>query len=365
MGVSKEVIQYDLNGIEVRRFKSAIEAANFNNVNKYVICKRIKSGEVYKGFVYKYSGNNNKIDYNHPDLEFKCPYCERHFSTYNGLCKHVIKEKAHGIISKEQLLTDYKYNGERPTCACGCGEYTSIVYEGGAHFADYVMGHHSRVNNNWGHNKVAIEKSAETRREQYKSGERIQWNKGKTWDDTYTEEEQERLLKSLQSQERRRKIRMKLIGKEKSPEHKKSLKKSFNRDEYKKIKQLQMIKRLSEGTFSVSSQIELEFIENCIKPLGIEFKRQYYIKEISHFCDVYIPSKNTIIEFNGDFWHCNPEKYKDGPIHKIQEEKIEKDIKLRNYCVSNNIQLIEIWESDYINDVDKVMTLLNENIIIS
>ena len=76
-------------------------------------------------------------------------------------------------------------------------------------------------------------------------------------------------------------------------------------------------------------------------------------------------SKNTIIEFNGDFWHCNPKKYKDGPIHKIQEEKIEKDIKLRNYCTLNNIQLIEIWESDYINDIDKVMTLLNENIKIA
>ena len=26
--------------------------------------------------------------------------------------------------------------------------------------------------------------------------------------------------------------------------------------------------------------------------------------------DIFIPSLNLVIEYNGDYWHCNPKKYK-------------------------------------------------------
>jgi hypothetical protein len=47
-------------------------------------------------------------------------------------------------------------------------------------FRDLCQGHYSRIHNNWGSNPTAQKKSAETRRQQYASGERIQWNKGLT-----------------------------------------------------------------------------------------------------------------------------------------------------------------------------------------
>jgi hypothetical protein len=47
-------------------------------------------------------------------------------------------------------------------------------------FRDYIHGHQSRIHNNWGHNPIAIEKSSETRRKQFESGERTVWSKGKT-----------------------------------------------------------------------------------------------------------------------------------------------------------------------------------------
>ena len=58
------------------------------------------------------------------DKKYKCPYCDFYATTYNGLCKHVLKGKKHPNITKEQLLTDFNYNGIRPTCKCGCGQYT-------------------------------------------------------------------------------------------------------------------------------------------------------------------------------------------------------------------------------------------------
>lgn len=56
-------------------------------------------------------------------------------------------------------------------CKCGCGD---IVKN------EWSKGHYSRVHNNWGHNKTAIENSANTRREQFKNGERKVWNDGLT-----------------------------------------------------------------------------------------------------------------------------------------------------------------------------------------
>jgi len=81
-----------------------------------------------------------------------------------------------------QFYVDYNFKGVWPICKCGCGEKVKWAWQLKS-FRDYCQGHQARVSNNWGHNPAAIEKSAKTRRQQYASGERIQWNKGLTTDD--------------------------------------------------------------------------------------------------------------------------------------------------------------------------------------
>lgn len=220
------------------------------------------------------------------------------------------------------MLTDYKYGGIRPKCKCGCGEYTEIRYDGGVHFADYIRGHHSRVHNNWGHNEQAKLHSAETRRRQYKNGERMQWNKGKSWEETYTEDKIKVLTENYSKKERNKKISVKLKNVPKSEEHKEKLKIKFNTKEYRKRSSELMYQRLINGSFSLSSKKEKEFIEYCIKPLGIDYDTQYYLKDIHHYCDVYIPSKNMIIEFQGDYWHGNPNKYSNDELSEYQKKKL-------------------------------------------
>ena len=322
MGLKKQIIQLK-DGKEINVFNSATEAAEAigtikSNISKCCLGKL----KQVNGFTFKYTGEYTNKKSN--DGEFKCPYCEERFDTYNGLCKHIFTFNVHGDgITKEQLLVDFKYNGVRPTCKCGCGEYTEIRYDGGAHFVDYVRGHHNRVHNNWGHNEKAKLHSAETRRKQYASGERIQWNKDKSWDETYSPEEIKRLTE---------------IHREK------------------------IYRMLTETPFSLSSKIEEEFIETCIKPLNIEYNKQYYIRDLHHYCDVFIPSKNTIIEFQGDYWHGNPKKYAKEELSEFQLEKVEKDEKLREYCSNKGINLIEVWESDYNRDKDGINKMLVESI---
>lgn len=322
MGLKKQIIQFK-DGEQVAVYNSATDAANAIESTKSNISKcclgKLKQ---VKGFVFKYSSEFTNQQKN--DGEYKCPYCDKRFETYNGLCKHIFRYKEHGdSITQEQLLTDYKYGGIRPKCKCGCGEYTEIRYDGGVHFADYMHGHHSRIHNNWGHNEQAKLHSAETRRKQYIDGERNQWNKGKTWEETYSEEEIKRLTK-------------------------------IHRDK--------IYRMLTETEFSLSSKKESEFIEHCIKPLGVEYNTQYYLKDLHHFCDVFIPSKNSIIEFQGDYWHGNPNKYSNDELSEYQKKKVNKDKELREYCSKNGINLIEVWESDYDKDYSGVKTLLEEQL---
>ena len=71
-------------------------------------------------------------------------------------------------------------------CKCGCGDTVKN---------EWVRGHVARVHNNYGHNLKAIENSANTRREQYKNGERKVWNDGLTIEDERVKENCKNLVK--------------------------------------------------------------------------------------------------------------------------------------------------------------------------
>lgn len=111
---------------------------------------------------------------------YKCKVCNNiEFNNYNSLSKHM--SRTHKINS-DQFYVDYYLNGVWPLCKCGCGTKTNWNYPKNF-FGEYIRGHSSRIKNNWGHNQKAIGKSSETRRKQYKLGERRVWNDGLTIDD--------------------------------------------------------------------------------------------------------------------------------------------------------------------------------------
>ena len=360
MAQKLEIVKLDQDGHEVGRYNSAREAAVLEGISEDKLYKMLsgKKKKPINGYFYRKTGIiTNAVD-RIGSGKFKCPYCERRFETYNGLSKHVIRERAHGDVTQEDLLTVVKYDGIRPKCKCGCGEYTKIAHEGGFHFVDYVKGHHNRVHNNWGHNDEAKRKSAETRRKQYASGERKQWNYGKKWVDTFTEEQIEDIKKRIFTKERAKKISEKL-KRPKDEKWKESLRAAFNKEEYRSLKRREMHNRIANGTFSLTSSGETEFIQEVIKPLGLEYDTQYYISDIKHYCDVYIPSKNTIIEYDGDFWHCNPEKFPNGPKFEYQVKHMLKDEAEREYCEKNGINLVRVWENDFKKRKEMVVENIN------
>lgn len=309
-----------------------------------------------KGNNVKYINNTNEIFEN----SVKCPYCDKVFKNYNGLCKHVIGAKKHGEISREQLLVDFNYNGVRPTCKCGCGEYTDISYQGGAHFCDYVLGHTSRVHNNWGHNENAKNNSAETRRQQYKNGDRIQWNNGKSWKETFSDEKIKELMEMYKNPERCEKISKAMKGVPKSEEHVKKCRENGSSEYARKKISEALQERIKNNKFTLSSKLEDNFIEEFIKPLNIEYETQYYLNDINQYCDIFIPSKNLIIECDGSFWHCDRRLFPEGAIYDYQKRKIEKDKIKNEYLKNKGYNLLRFWEFDILNNKELVKNQLLE-----
>ena len=80
-----------------------------------------------------------------------------------------------------------------------------------------------------------------------------------------------------------------------------------------------MKERIKNKQFSLSSKLEEDFINDFIKPLNIEYETQYYLKDIHQYCDIYIPSKNLIIECDGSFWHCDPRLFPNGAVYDYQK----------------------------------------------
>lgn len=109
---------------------------------------------------------------------YKCNKCDRKFEKYASLSKHA--SRTHNI-KFEEFYVEYNLNGIWPLCKCGCNQKVKWSYQLKS-FRDYCQGHQSRIKNNWGHNRKAIENSAKTRKERFANGMIKTWNDGLTKD---------------------------------------------------------------------------------------------------------------------------------------------------------------------------------------
>ena len=113
-----------------------------------------------------------------------------------------------------------------------------------------------------------------------------------------------------------------------------------------------------------SSKIENLYYKN---ELNHEWKRQLILKggdgRVSIY-DFYNPETKEIIEFQGDYWHCNPEKYKNSfyhPMKKMTAEEIwEYDENKKNLAIDNGYIISYIWEKDYMEELKTRIESIHE-----
>lgn len=121
--------------------------------------------------------------------------------------------------------------------------------------------------------------------------------------------------------------------------------------------------------FDGNSKIAKEFISKLISVLNLQ--ENEYIREKPHWkynIDLFIKDL-AIIEFYGDFWHANPEIYKEDDIIGISyntitaKEKWEKDsYRIEELKRELNLPVIIIWEKSYKENKEKIILDIVQNI---
>jgi flagellar motility protein MotE (MotC chaperone) len=84
--------------------------------------------------------------------------------------------------------------------------------------------------------------------------------------------------------------------------------KSGEMEHARKIMSETMKKTIRDGKLkSVIKSMAEKKIQEIIENLNFEVISSYRVD--TKICDLYIPELNLIVEYNGDYWHCNPKKY--------------------------------------------------------
>lgn len=104
-------------------------------------------------------------------------------------------------------------------------------------------------------------------------------------------------------------------------------------------------------TSVIRSKQEKKIISE-IKKLGYEVTHSLRIE--TKIFDVFIPSLNLVIEYNGDYWHCNPNKYESTYFHQVKQKTAQElwdyDKKKIDLIKHYGYNLEVVWESDYKKD---------------
>jgi len=117
------------------------------------------------------------------------------------------------------------------------------------------------------------------------------------------------------------------------------------------------------------SEIEMELFNLLIKRININENEVYFGENqfFRHFknlgrtfaYDFVFKKERKIIEFNGDYWHCNPIKYNKNYFHKYLQmyawEIWNKDNIKNNAIIQQKYDVLVIWEFDYKKDKEKII----------
>jgi len=126
--------------------------------------------------------------------------------------------------------------------------------------------------------------------------------------------------------------------------------KSKSKEEIKRINILKKPKRLNKYFIS-SAEKELKNILKCESQFLLENETSYYLYDLK--------KGNKIIEYNGDYWHCNPKKYNEDFFNKqlnmTAKEKWKNDKDKISYAQSKSFDVLVIWEKDYKEHKEEVI----------
>jgi len=97
------------------------------------------------------------------------------------------------------------------------------------------------------------------------------------------------------------------------------------------------------------SKFQIKIYEQ-IKQKYKDAQLEVYLCDVKKSVDIFIPSIKKIIECYGDYWHCNPLKYKSNfynkSVHLPAKEIWDRDKKRIDFLVKNGYDVEIFWENN-------------------
>ena len=129
------------------------------------------------------------------------------------------------------------------------------------------------------------------------------------------------------------------------------------REEWKQESRERALRMLADGAFGTNTSIQIK-INNLLDDMSIRYENETQFSKWS--VDNYLTDYNLVIENNGDYWHCNRNKYK--TINYLtQYNRVINDIDKLLYLENKHgINVLYLWESDINNNIDLCRELIYE-----
>lgn len=121
--------------------------------------------------------------------------------------------------------------------------------------------------------------------------------------------------------------------------------------------------RKANDLFKLGNEIKGDtYIEKMVKEILEENDISYIFNEKlgNYRPDFQIVGENKVIEVQGDYWHCNPYVYKNGPKDAVQLKHVVNDYYKKCFYLSSGYEVLYIWERDLVHSFENVKeSLLN------
>lgn len=117
---------------------------------------------------------------------------------------------------------------------------------------------------------------------------------------------------------------------------------------------------LAANKLKKDTKIEI-IIKNTLQKMNIDFIKNYRYNNGKYIFDFYLTKYNFVIECQGDYWHGNPEYFKE--LNDIQLKNIKRDINKINFLKENNIKFLFLWENDIYKNKNNLDIIINENLL--
>jgi len=222
-------------------------------------------------------------------------------------------------------------------CKCGCGEKL-LKYDRFWRSRDYICGHYMRVNHPLKGKTMSKERKEKT------SGKNHHF-----YGKTLTDEHKLKIKLAMNKKDVKEKQRLSHIGNTHSEETKNKIKNSWTEDMRKEAS-----KRRSRQIFPFENTSIENIIVDILKEYGIYHKLQYtvFINNRYHNCDIFIPSKNLVIECDSCYWHgCKK-------CGNMNEERNKYDEGITNALIIQGYEVIRFWEHDIINNIEECRNII-------